>query len=168
MPNYKAANRMVLLDNHLATGTEADYTFTKDLDMKTKYREILIIINGSATAAFILEMLISAHTNYDFADLLQDVGVLGGSVGLDATQMTVLQAGVIDGAVPFHAKITIQLNDAVDKYEVQIQSGADHEGQEFINWRDETSETTISALKFQTSTSTWIAGTEISIYGIQR
>ncbi len=55
MPNYKsiysgAGGKYVLLDQHLATGTEADYTYTPiiALDLKATYRQIIILITGKA------------------------------------------------------------------------------------------------------------------------
>ncbi len=170
MPNYKSGNKYELLDNHLATGTESTYTYTPvtPLDMKTRYHELIILVRGKATAALTLNMLINAGTNYDQAFLDMDTTTVAGSIAVDLTVINLLGSSKIDGAVSFNCKAAITLNDANDLFQIIIQGGASHEGLGFRAIEDQTSATTISTIQVVTSTSTWIAGTEITIYGIRR
>ncbi len=168
MTNSRASKSPILLDHHLATGTESTYTFTKNLDMKLQYREITLIITGKATAALAMQLLINAATDYDFAQIEHDTTTGTFAIAAAATELGLLGNVILDGAKPFHLKVTIVLNDATDTYMIQSWASAPHEGQLLYTSEDQTSSTTITSLQIKASTSTWIAGTEITIYGLPR
>ncbi len=169
MTNSRARGRLDLLDHHLATGTEATYTYTKTLDMKVTYREILIIITGKATAAFNLAIKLNAQTDYDYAQLMGDTTTASAALAAAQANVPLLTSAIIDGAVPFYQKLTIACNDADDTLMCLSHGSAPHEGQEVKAFQAMAgSTTTITSIEILTSTSTWIAGTEISIYGLKR
>ncbi len=172
MPNYKirGGGKYVLLDHHVATGTEATYTYTPSvaLDLKSIYREIYIIITGKATATFTLKVKLNAATNYDNAFISLDTTTVAGAVQVDETAIDLIPNGILDGAMPFHSQISIFCNDAVDQLCLIARTVASHEGQYLQATDNQTSATAITAIEVLTSTSTWIAGTEITTYGIKR
>ncbi len=168
MPNYKARGKKTLLDHHKATTTESSYTFTRSLDMKNIYRSIEILITGAASAALAMELVINAGTNFDHSNLIMDTSTLTGGLVVDATEIPILSAAILDDGEEFMIKLEIAYSGVTDKLILQSMATAPHEGLDFRSATAETVASIITSLKIQTSTSTWFAETEITIYGILR
>ncbi len=168
MTNSRAGNTFGKIHNTLASGTAAIWTFNPTLDMKLVYREIIIIMTGKATAALGLNLTVNNVTDYDESYVNADTTTLTTVVNITQPAVLFLPASHIDGAVAFHAKISIVLDDADDQLHIHSRAAAPHEGNFTNDLIAISSGTSITELEITTTTSTWIAGTEITVYGIRR
>ncbi len=158
---------MVLLDDHLATGTESTYTYTSTLNMKTKYAAIHIYITGAPTATLEMHLKINGNTDYDSIVTNNDSGTITGALLVAQGQFPLLTSGYIDTAdLPFLINLIITFDDSSDHFLIDCTGSAPHEGVAITKGADQSTDTIITSLVFTTSTSTWKAGTRIITYGI--
>ncbi len=169
MTNSRAASGLETLLKYEAASTEATKTLTKTLT-NDKYSEIIIIMDGEASATFALQLVVnSVEGTSNYSRGFSYTGSAVASVISDgASQLQIYSA--IGGAYQFAAEIHLYLND-INIKDILGQSTC-HEGQaiktEQYGLAVQTTATSITSIEMKTSTSTWKAGTKISIYGVLR
>ncbi len=136
--------------------------------MKTQYRYIEIVITGKSTAALSLQLKVNALADYLTSELKLDTTTVTGAVATTQSISNRIALDLIDGAVNFYSEVKITCNDASDILVITGMGTAPHEGLIYTSAETTGTATTITSIQILVSTSTWIAGTEISIYGIKR
>ncbi len=173
MTNSRATGgKLQLLDEHVATGTEATYTYTPSpaLNMLNKYAEIYVKINGLTTASLELRMKLNAKTDYNEQTLETKSTVLVGA-DIDAnSSFVLLNANLITGASAFESKASISLmTTSIATMTISSKGTVPNIGF-FSSYGAVGVDTgnTITSIEILTSTSTWATSTEILIYGLLR
>jgi len=160
---------MVLLGKHKVTVAESTFTFPLADILNTKYSEIIVKINGSATASLALQATVNGlGANY----IQKGLSSIGGTVtAINITTGSILKiasTSILTGATKFEAWFTIKRQD--DGTWTMGQWGATgfSVGHETGSWNnDQTSTTGITQIVISTSTSTVKVGTEYEIYGVK-
>ncbi len=168
MTNSRASRGMVVLDKHEATGTEASYTFTPDpAILNDKYSKILIIFDGKTTASLALELKINGSATGHYWTMTENnQGTLTGSTASNASEFPLADTSVITAATHLMGEISLYLSDiATAVVSIDSTIGA---GRHYNKMTGNIVTSTITEIKIQTSTSTWVAGTKIIIYGVVR
>jgi len=164
-----------LLDNHVATGVEADYTFTPSSDLEADtYSKIIVIIQGECSGALALEMVLNGANSTDHfsngqrlvdgaatdinlaeADEFQiaDATLLGGDTAVFFAQVQIPLLVGTSGSNGFRSTTNAGFNNA------SYQNMAHTQGPGVL--------APINSIKIQTSTSTWKAAAVITTYGVK-
>jgi len=160
---------MVLLAKHKAAIAEGTFTLNLADVVNTKYSEIKVVINGTATASLALQATINAlGANY----LQKGLSSIGGSVtAINITTGSILKlasTSILTGATKFESWFTIKRQDDGTWTMGQWGSTGFSVGNESGSWNnDQTSTTNLTQIVISTSTSTWKLGTEIEVYGVK-
>jgi len=160
---------MVLLAKHKAAIAEGTFTINLADVLNTKYSEIKVVINGTATASLALQATINAlGANY----LQKGLSSIGGAVtAINITTGSILKlasTSILTGATKFESWFTIKRQDDGTWTMGQWGSTGFSVGNESGSWNnDQTSTTTLTQIVISTSTSTWKLGTEIEVYGVK-
>lgn len=162
-----------ILDNHVAAGAEATYTFTPASALLfATYSEIWVVIEGAATAALALQMQLNGDTAANYSENGYRINAAPAQVilqNLGQTQLTLLTATVLAGAYDFSGISKITRNPLNNRYtqhsEFSCQLALEHEK---YYGRHVAAAQAISSITVKTSISTWITGTRITTYGVRR
>ncbi len=166
-----AGSTLELLDVHTATGTESTYTFTEDLDF-ADYSNFIVIVQGGATAALALQALVNGSTssNHHYTMEYSDGSSIADSYVQDATSWEISTTNMFAGGSGIFAYIEIYMNDVLNKYPFYRSYSRSYPQ---LRWERHLGVDTalssgdITSITVKTSTSTWIAGTRICIYGFK-
>ncbi len=166
MTNSRASGGLLKVANYKASGTDADETFTFiPIFDPEKYSRIIIQMEGTATAALdILMQINSLTTNTYFEEgLSMTAGTVAGVNRNAQAQQIIHTAG---GANAFSIELQIGVHETTDTSIFGNAQSHNLEGE--IAYRrsfyNSTATATITTIKIYTSTSTWIAGTRITIW----
>jgi len=165
-------NRLVAIAEHIATTTEAGHTFdfsADPLDMVSEFKAVLILISGRTTASFELQLKVNGTTTtYTIDGTQTDTTVVSGIARNSQAHWAILETALLDsGGRRFMGHVMIQLEDAGDDLCMVGQMGALGEGLYNFAGVQLTDTTEINEIILETSTSTWDAGTRITVYGIK-
>jgi len=160
-----------LLDVHTATGTESTYTFTEDLDF-ADYSNFIVIFQGGATAALALQCVLNGNTSsnhhytleYSDGSSISDIYVTG------AASLQLASTNIIPGEVGIYAYVDIMCNDVDQKYPFYRSYSRDYSNLRWERHNGVNSGITtgdLSSITIKTSTSTWIAGSRMCVYGFK-
>ena len=159
---------------HIATyragSAESSHNFTSlNINLDTAYSKLILVISGRATAALNLNMFLNSTTtggSYNFDILLQDSTTVSGVNSVNQNKCELIPSELIDAArtINVTAEITSEGFNTVFCY--KWMGGATSEGLVVGNGNNVSgSGTVITAVGFDTSTSTWQAGTQADLYG---
>lgn len=164
--------KLEVLDNHEATGTESSHTLTKELSNDV-YSKIIVVIDGEITATMDLEMVINSiegTANYSRGSNSNGITRVEISHASHDAMVICPSETLTSSDMQFGGKVEIYMND-VNKNDIlaisDISDVANPRENHFACIVGDT-DTTIHSIKIQTSTSTWKAGTKITIYGLRR
>ncbi len=153
-----------------ASTAESSKDFTSlNINLDTAYSKLILVISGRATAAFDLNMFLNSTTtggSYNFDILLQDSTTVSGVNVANQNKCELIPSELIDAArtINVTAEITSEGFNTVFTY--KWIGGATSEGLVVGNGNNVSgSGTVITAVGFDTSTSTWQAGTQADLYG---
>ena len=169
-PEWAAApGKLELLDVHTATGTESTYTFTENEDFDN-YSNFIVIIQGGATAALQLQMIVNANetSNHHYSREYYTGGSITVTEVNDEDFYEVASTNIIAGTNSFYGIIDIRLNDNDEKYALYRANSCSYASvrwERYYGMNSGIGTGDLSSIQIKTSTSTWIAGTRISIYG---
>ena len=160
-----------LLDVHTATGTESTYTFTEALDFDD-YSNFIVIFQGGSTAALALQCVLNGNTSsnhhytieYSDGSSISDIYVTG------AASLQLASTNIIPGEVGMYAYVDIMCNDIDQKYPFYRSYSRDYSNLRWERHNGTNSGITtgdISSITLKTSTSTWIAGSRMCVYGFK-
>ena len=160
---------LVLLGRHIAAIAESTFTFNFADVKYTKYSEILIKVNGGATASLELQAVINSLNSGISQNGFTAIGASLTVVNLSSrSSIQLASTSVLTGATDFVGTILLKRN-ASGIWEV-----ADCDFTGYAVGKEVTSAslgsptlTTLNTLVIQTSTSTWKVGTEFEIYGVK-
>ncbi len=169
MTNSRASKGMRLIDTHQATGTESTYTVTQPMDLLLKYSEILILINGEATAAFDLLLKYNSVTDlYHYNYIKNDsTTVTGVNATSQAAWIIADKEGIINVATGKY-NVRVHLTSADDSIIQGTFQNYGNEASSIGGISQSNAIAAITSLTISTSTSTWKAGAQINTYGIPR
>jgi len=162
------------LDNHDAAGVEATYTFTPatPLDDET-YSSIMIVVSGEVTAALALEMKINGLAAlYSMQKFTVIAGTVTGIAQVSTPEFEIVSAALLNIPTRKFSVIAYLMMGspafANPRITGMFAAKADL-GYTAGTLRNTTNgEDEITSITWQTSVSTWIAGTTIDTYGIRR
>ena len=158
-----------LLDDHTASGTESTYTFTPGTTItKSTHSMIYIVFDGAATASLALQMQINGLTTslYDTNGFKADCSAITNISAMAAAQFQLASSTMLSGT-PTECSGQAYLffhNSGVSGRSNFLNAQAPKEEQ--YSHRHQ-SATTITSITLKTSTSTWVSGTKIRIYGMR-
>ena len=159
---------------HIATyraGTaESSKDFTSlNINLDTAYSKLILVISGRATAAFNLNMFLNSTTtggSYNFDILLQDSTTVSGVNVVNQDKCELIPIELIDAARTINVTVEITSEGFNTVFTYKWMGGATSEGIVVGNGTNVSgSGTVITAVGFDTSTSTWQAGTQADLYG---
>jgi len=171
MVNYKSSfSNLEKLDEHEATGTESTYTFTKSLDMTSKYRTIIIYMTGQITATLYLKLIVNGDETGYQANHLQAIDTTVSATEQSAETYYELMpvASLPSNYSRFSGKIEI-FNQNTANGMLQIHSKFGYPAKSIVMGIGELGSVTdtITSITISTSTSTWKLGTQITTYGLK-
>ncbi len=168
MTNSRATRGLILLDKHIAATTEASYIYNT-LIKSSQYSKIIIQIMGGTTAALEMQLIINSNenTNYQYHKEVMLSGTKTDSETLTVASLPLASTAILTAVTMFNTTAEIILNSLDESYihyTAYSQSGIDSD---FERYNGLTVEETgdLTEIEIQTSTSTWIAGTRILIWG---
>jgi len=171
MVNSRASDVLELLDKHVATGTEASYTFTPVGAINdTKYSYILVIVSLKQTAAFVTEMIVNASvgtTNHTTGRRFTGSGETDISIASAAHIQLLTVTGSADHVFG-EVKIFCPSYGTSDIYTYSTFCSGAGNRQDMCTSQTTGTHAEITSIKIETSTSTWIAGSTFAVYGVKR
>lgn len=172
LPSWAAATgKYELLDDHTATSTESTYTYTETLSVDD-YARFFIFIRGGATASLQMQMLLNGNSssNNHYSREYYTGGSITVSDVASASFCELASTNIIPATEAFNIDIEILTSDLDESYMQYSATSRRFGSNRWERYYGVNSGVTgnLTSLVFQTSTSTWIAGTEIMIYGVHR
>lgn len=165
-----------VLDNHEASGNESTYTYTPGtaLDFDT-YSKIIVVIDVKVNAALALLMRLNSSANalYTYAGHRQTTTATTTISANSQTSQSIASATILsdDNGVVGEVSIMNTQNETqgerlagFSKFE-QVGGTMANES---LGWMLDEAHSTITAITILTSTSTWKAGSRITVYGMKR
>ncbi len=170
MTNSRARGSLIKVANYEASGTSNTETFTLNPIFDPKqYAKIIIQVEGKLTATANIQMVINAITTSTyFQEGFSAITTTLAAVNVNAaTQFNIHTAG---GTNAFNIYCELGVMEATDTTIFGNVRSHNMNGESYYNTAiyNSTSTTTITTIEIKTSTSTWIAGTRITIWMIQR
>jgi len=173
LPSWAAASgaTLELLDVHTATGTESTYTFTEDLDFDD-YSNFIVIFQGGATAALALQLTLNGNTssNCHFTMEYSNGSSIADSYVTDDSSLQIADTNLISGTVGIYAYIDLMFNDNDEAYPFYRSYSRSYPA---LRWERHNGTNSgvatgdVSSITLKTSTSTWIAGSRMCVYGFK-
>ena len=171
LPAWAAASgaTLELLDVHTASGTESTYTFTESLSFDD-YSNFIVIFQGGSSAALALQCVLNGNTssNHHYTLEYSDGSSIADSYVTAAASLQLATTNIIPGEVGIYAYVDIMCNDVDQKYPFYRSYSRDYSNLRWERHNGTNSGITtgdLSSITIKTSTSTWIAGSRICIYG---
>ncbi len=170
MPNYKASNKMVTIEDYNSPSTAATKTFTFPAIDFSKVSKLVLVIDGLTTAALALRVtingIVTSKYSYDGRRIAGGTETL-----LDVTAeeyWEVASVAAIDAARSFMGTIEIY-HSTIDKPGlISTVNAASGDKQEQITGFLDQEVLSITSIEIVTSTSTWIADTRMTLYKVLR
>jgi len=174
LPSWAAASgKYELLDDHTATGTESTYTFTETLSVDD-YARFFVFIRGASSASFQLQMILNTDTSSSQSYSREyytggsiTVSDVTGAAFCELASTNLIVSGIGNA---FNTDIEILTND-LDEEHIKYNATSYRIGSNrWERYYGDNSAVTgnLTSIQIKTSTSTWIAGTEIMTYGVHR
>lgn len=167
MVNSRASKGLQLIGTYIASTTEASKIFTLS-EQPGDFNKLILVIKGTASGALELQLIInSIETSTYYADGRRIMGGTETLIDTGAEEYHVLlSATVIEAARTFEgtAEIYLPSSDVNFPSIHSLFSSASKQGQEQYTGTQAEAQTSITEIEIQTSTSTWKAGTTISLY----
>jgi len=161
---------LVLLGRYVARKAESTITFNLADVLSDKYSEFIVKINGKATASLVLQATFNGlGTNY----IQKGASSIAGSVtAINITTGSILRlasTSIITGATELEAEFTIKKDADGIWTGGKTHGNGFAVGEEDTSWSHDAATTSkINTIVVSTSTSTWVTGTTIEIYGVKR
>ena len=168
----KEADGMVLLAKHTAEVVESTFTFDLadiDLSKNGKYVEVIVKVEGKATASLALQVDINAAggTNYQIHGTRSTTSADTHIDLITQAQIQLLSTTIIPSTQNFMAELTMKVNpDDIlfgifrgEVYDQGIERGV---------WGRLLSAAKVTSIEIKTSASTWRIGTTIEVYGVKK
>ena len=160
-----------LLDDHLAAGVESSYTFTPTVPLDiVDYSKFVVEISGDSSAAFDLRTVINGVGGTANNSIGGQFNAMLGLNFANAPYWTVASSALITAASKtFVVTLDIMLTDSGTQDIQGLSRATSTTGlSQWLGHLIFTAATTLTSIKVQTSTSTWKAGSRITIYGVRR
>ncbi len=172
MPNYKSRSAtLTSIATYVATGAEATKTLSfSALDFDSD-SEILVVVDGGATASLQLELQINGLTGSVY---YHDGSYISGStetlVQANTTAFWPLASTTLIPAANsnFFGTIKIGLNKAGNLDRPMYSSQFQGDGTQVMGGQHAATISSINSITIKTSTSTWQIGTRITVYKLSR
>ena len=169
---------LVVLDNHIASGAEASYTYTPGTALSfTTYSKIIVEIDMSATASFILQAVLNGvggTVNYSWGERMAVAPSVTAITPASGAAELVLGTATLIAAADNSFGGRFQIYSVLAAGGVGIIAGDSflteqvNANAEILAHKTDIDIDEISSIKLQTSTSTWKANSRITIYGVKR
>lgn len=173
-PSLVSQLRTELIATHEASGAESSHQFTDTINFDI-FSEVWVIFRGAQTAAFILELQINnvgSSANQSYGSRLDLAPLLNTTINpsLNANFLSMNDATGGGANFDLYGKLILKVGDE------SLTNRAVHGVSNFSiagghSWKLHhqigTNIDEITELDFRTSTSTWTAGTRISVYGVR-
>jgi len=161
-----------ILDNYVAPGAESGHTFTPGTPLSTvDYSKFIIEIDGRITAALALQLVINGlgGTLYDGTAWTSDGSAITPLPFANDSEAEIVGSGILSSAnQSFAGTIEVYIAEANTRPFIISRMTRDDGRSQFTCFHVDAITSTIISLRLQTSTSTWLEDTKISIYGVNR
>src|SRR6185312_11226 len=153
---------MVLLGKHKAAVAESTFTFNLADITDTKYSEVVVVVRGSETAALSLLMKVNGLSATYFGKGISSDGTTVSAVNISGASSWTLLVGTGANIISGHATIKHANGQIMGESIFGEGTGTERT----LSLYQSGSGFPLSSITIATSTSTWVAGTEIEIYGV--
>ncbi len=172
MANYKNKGQLVLLDSHIATGTETSYTYTPPASLShPTYTKLIIEYKMQCTAALKLQAKINADVTY----WEEGYTIIAGTfAGYNNTNVAIIElAGtatiganiIVQGTMEIYLPSSTMANEKIQTYSHTTTSKSAIQVNAMAIGIDSAA---LTSLEILVSTSSWMAGSTIDIYGVRK